>query len=469
MQHNEPIAIVGMACRFPGDIDEADSLARLLLEKRSAITEVPPDRWSADAFYHPDYRKPGAIHARRAGLVSAADAFDAGFFGISPTEAKRMDPQQRYALETCFRAIEDAGLPVERLAGREVAVVIGAGTSDYATLVRGPHERTNLGATSNPGSALSIVSNRVSYLFDLRGPSFTVDTACSSSLTALHHACEAIWSGRCSAALAGGVNSILSPEVTIGFSKGGYLSPDGECRAFSDHANGYVRSEGAGAVFLKPLSAALANRDRVHALIRGTWINQDGRTSGMTVPSIEAQVALLSRAGVDPAAVAFVEAHGTGTQAGDPVEANAIGHVVGRSSGRKDACFIGSVKTNLGHMECCAGMGGLIKLVLTLSRRTIFPNIHFRAPNPKIDFDGLGLRVPTDAMALPADGPLLGGVNSFGFGGANGHAVLESPPARRRPAFIVVPEGNRATSEAYRPVPIVISARSASALRNSGQ
>ncbi len=472
MAYNEPIAIVGMACRFPGGVDEPAALERLLLERRSAIRRVSPDRWDPEAFFHPDFHKPGAIHATAAGLMTDVDAFDAGFFGISPTEARRMDPQQRHVLECAFRAIEDAGTPLESLAGRDVAVIIGAGTSDYATLVRGPSERTNLGGTSNPGSALSIVSNRVSYLFDLRGPSFTVDTACSSSLTALHYACAAIWSGSATAALAGGANSILSPEVTMGFSKGGYLSPDGECRAFSDHANGYVRSEGAGAVFLKPLGAALADRDRIYAMIRGTWINQDGRTAGMTVPSIEAQEALLraalDQAAVDPASIAYLEAHGTGTPAGDPIEATAIGNVLGRASGRPDALYIGSVKTNLGHMECCAGMGGLLKLALCLHRRTVYANVNFRAPNPAIDFEGLGLQVPTHSVALPSDGIVRGGVNSFGFGGANGHAVLESPPSGRRSASVSVPasvdNGMPDAPLPRAPVPLLLSARSASAL-----
>jgi natural product biosynthesis luciferase-like monooxygenase protein len=471
MNDREPIAIVGMACRFPGDVDEPEALVSLLADKRSAIREVPADRWDVDAFFHPDFQKPGAIHARRLGLLSSVELFDAAFFGISPNEAKRMDPQQRHVLETCYGAIEDAGVPLERIAGTSVAVVIGAGTSDYATLVRGVTERANLGGTSNPGSALSIVSNRVSYLFDLRGPSFTVDTACSSSLTALHYACESIWNGAATAALAGGANSILSPEVTMGFSKGGYLSPDGECRAFSDDANGYVRSEGAAAVFLKPLRAALADRDRIYALIRGTWINQDGRTPGMTVPSITAQEDLLrsalGRAGVAPSNIAYVEAHGTGTPAGDPVEATAIGNVVGRASGRTDTCFIGSVKTNLGHMECCAGMGGLIKLALVLQRRQVLPNINFRKANPQIDFDGLGLRVATETVALPADGSLFGGVNSFGFGGANGHAVLESPPPARR-STSVSPSIAHETLHANRPAaPFVLTARTLTALQAS--
>ncbi len=456
----EPIAIVGMACKFPGDVDSPADLLELLLAKRSAIRDIPADRWNANAFFHPDFRKVGSIHVRKLGWLSNVDRFDAGFFGISPNEAKRMDPQQRHVLETAYGAIEDAGVQLEQIAGKNVAVVIGAGASDYGGIMRLASERSNIAGPSNPGAALSIVSNRVSYLFDLRGPSFTVDTACSSALTALHYACESIWSGVSIAAIAGGVNSILSPELTMGFSKGGYLSPDAECRAFSDHANGYVRSEGAAAVLLKPLAAALADGDRIYAVIRGTWINQDGRTQGMTVPSVAAQEDLLRQAlrvaGVEPREVAYVEAHGTGTPAGDPIEATAIGNVVGRASGRTDACPIGSVKTNLGHMECAAGMGGLFKLVLVLGRRKILPNINFRAANPGIDLDGLGITIATETRDLPADVPLIGCVNSFGFGGANGHAVLETPPPRR------VPARAHAGAETY-----LVSARSPSALKAS--
>jgi polyketide synthase 12 len=456
----EPIAIVGMACKFPGDVDSPADLLELLLAKRSAIRDIPSDRWNANAFFHPDFRKVGSIHVRKLGWLSNVDRFDAGFFGISPNEAKRMDPQQRHVLETAYGAIENAGVQLEQLAGKNVAVVIGAGASDYGGIMRLASERSNIAGPSNPGAALSIVSNRVSYLFDLRGPSFTVDTACSSALTALHYACESIWSGVSVAAIAGGANSILSPELTMGFSKGGYLSPDAECRAFSDHANGYVRSEGAAAVFLKPLSTALADGDRIHALIRGTWINQDGRTQGMTVPSVAAQEDLLRQAlrvaGVEPREVAYVEAHGTGTPAGDPIEATAIGNVVGRASGRSDACPIGSVKTNLGHMECAAGMGGLFKLVLVLGQRKILPNINFRNANPNIDLHALGITIATETRELPADGPLIGCVNSFGFGGANGHAVLETPPPRPVPSRV------QPQADAY-----VVSARSASALKAS--
>ena len=291
--NREPIAIVGLGCRFPGGVDSPEDLVSLLAEKRSAIGDVPSDRWNRDAFFHPDFRKPGFLHVRRGGFLTNVDQFDAAFFGISPNEAKRMDPQQRIVTELAFRALEDAGMPLEKLAGRKVAVTIGAGLSDYGALTGVVSERPNISGTTNTGSALSIVANRISYLFDLRGPSFSVDTACSSSLTALHLACQAIWDGTVDAALTGGVNQILKPETTLGFSKGGYLSPDAVCRAFSDDANGYVRSEGAAIAVLKPLSAALADGDRIYALIRSTWLNQDGHTSGMTVPSQSAQEELI--------------------------------------------------------------------------------------------------------------------------------------------------------------------------------
>lgn len=469
--NSEPIAIVGIACRFPGDVSSPEDLLALLRSKRSGIVDVPSDRWDRNAFYHPDFRKPGHIHARRGGFLSRVAEFDAAFFGISPNEAKRMDPQQRLILEVAFGAIEDAGMRLEQLAGRSISVMVGAGLSDYGGLTSAHTERQNVGGASNPGSALSIVSNRVSYMFDFRGPSFTVDTACSSSLTAMHLACRTIWDGTAEAALVGGASVILKPEITLGFSKGGYLSPDGESRAFSDDANGYVRSEGVAIALLKPLARAVADGDRIYAVVRSTWINQDGRTSGMTVPSQSAQEALIRTAfegaGVDPARACYIEAHGTGTPAGDPVEATGIGSIVGQARGRTEPCYIGSVKTNLGHMEFAAGMGGLVKLALVLQRREILPSIHFRRPNPKIDFNALGLRMATECMPLPQEGSLFGGVNSFGFGGANAHVVLESPPragARRAavepPRATVDPAPSTANPNVF-----VLSARSASALR----
>ncbi|HEU4405132.1 MAG TPA: SDR family NAD(P)-dependent oxidoreductase [Polyangiaceae bacterium] len=435
----EPLAIVGVGCRLPGDVESLDDLRAVLLERRSLVSDVPADRWDAASFYHPDFRKAGHIHARRGAFLRRVDAFDAAFFGIAPAEARRIDPQQRLVLEASFRALEDAGLPWEAVSGRRVAVVIGCSGRDYDGIQAASSERDRIGPTTNTGSALSIVSNRVSYVFDLRGPSFSVDTACSSSLTAIHCACRAIWDGDAEAALAGGVNVVLRPEPTIGFSTGGFLSPDGECRAFSADANGYVRGEGVGVVVIKPLAAALAAGDRVYGVIRGTAINQDGRTLGMTMPSRTAQEDLLAAAygsaGVEPARLAYVEAHGTGTPAGDPIEAEAIGRVLGRARPAGAPLFIGSVKTNLGHLESAAGMAGLFKLLLTLGDRRVYPNLHFRAPNPKIPFDALGLRVATEILPLPGGGPLFGGVNSFGFGGANAHVVIEGPPpAPKAPA-----------------------------------
>ncbi len=279
----QSIAIVGIGCRFPGNINSPADLKHLLSHQQSGIVSVPQDRWRYSAFYHPDFNKPGRIHATRGGFLSDINRFDARFFGISDQEAMRMDPQQRMVLETAYRTVEDSGTRLDEIAGSKTAVIIGCSSQEYNTIQMAVTERERIGASSNTGSALSIVSNRVSYCFDLRGPSFTVDTACSSSLTAVHLACRAIWDGTADAALVGGVNAILRPETTMGFSKGNYLSPDGECRAFSDDANGYVRSEGCGVIFVKRLADALAHGDRIYALIRGSWINQDGHTPGMTL------------------------------------------------------------------------------------------------------------------------------------------------------------------------------------------
>jgi acyl transferase domain-containing protein/NADPH:quinone reductase-like Zn-dependent oxidoreductase/surfactin synthase thioesterase subunit/NAD(P)-dependent dehydrogenase (short-subunit alcohol dehydrogenase family)/acyl carrier protein len=427
----EPIAIVGIGCRFPGGVRSAQDLYELLINKRSGIVEVLADRWDAAAFYHPDFRKPGRMHVTRGGFLENVDQFDPAFFGISPHEAHRMDPHQRLVLETTLEAIEDAGIRLDEIAGRNIAVVIGCTSPEFHAIQTAPAERDFINGSTNTGSMLSILANRVSYVFDLRGPSFTVDTACSSSLTALHNACREIWQGSAEAAFAGGANLILKPEISLSFSKGNYLSPDGECRSFSDDANGYVRSEGVGIVYLKRLSDALANGDRIYAIIRGSALNQDGRTPGMTLPSQAAQEQLLRSAcedaGVKPGQISYVEAHGTGTPAGDPIEANAIGAVIGQSRAADDVCLIGSIKTNIGHLECAAGIAGLVKLALTLKTRTIFPNLNYRGPNPVIPFEDLRLQVPTAPTVLKGT-RLFGGINSFGFGGANAHLVLESPP-----------------------------------------
>ena len=466
-----PLAIVGVGCRLPGGVASLADLEALLAEGRSGIVDVPAERWDKDALYHPDFRKRGHLQATRGGFLSEVAAFDPGFFGIAPKEALRMDPQQRLVLETSYEAVADAGIPLAELAGSRTACYVGCGSHDYGTIQT---ERVQIGPTSNTGVAGSIVSNRVSFLFDLRGPSATVDTACSSALTALHLACGAIWAGSAEAALAGGVNLILRPESSIGFSKGGYLSPDGECRAFSDDANGYVRSEGAGVVLILPLEEAERRGLRVHGVILSTVLNQDGRTPGMTMPSRAAQEAMLreayAQAGVTPDEVVYVEAHGTGTAIGDPIEAGAIGSVLGAPRQGEAPLYLGSIKTNVGHLETGAGVAGLLKLILVLSRRRLYPNRHFRAPNPEIPFDELRLAVPTEVQPLPAAGRLVGGVNSFGFGGTNGHLVLASPGEPRRGADPGPPAQQRQPSRAASSrelCPLWLSARSEPALRQS--
>lgn len=434
-------------------------LETLLREGRSGIVPVPADRWDAGGLFHPDFRKRAHLQAQRGGFISEVSSFDAGFFGIAPKEALRMDPQQRLILETSYEAVEDAGIPLSELAGSRTSVFVGAGSHDYGTIQT---EHVQIGPTSNTGAAGSIISNRVSFLFDLRGPSATVDTACSSALVALDMACRSIWEGSADQAFAGGVNLILRPESSMGFSKGGYLSPDCECRAFSDHANGYVRSEGAAMALLLPQREAERRGLRIHGLVLSTVLNQDGRTPGMTMPSRSAQEAMLreayARAGVTPDEVHYVEAHGTGTAIGDPIEAGAIGSVLGAPREGSSPLYLGSVKTNLGHLETGAGMAGLLKLILVLSRRTLFPNLNFRAPNPEIPFGELKLEVPTALQPLPETGRLVGGVNSFGFGGTNGHLVLASPPAAEAPEEVPSATGAHG---------VWVSARSEPALRAS--
>jgi acyl transferase domain-containing protein/aryl carrier-like protein len=429
----EPIAVVGIGCRFPGRANDPESFWRLLEEGVDAITEIPSDRWSVAAFHDPDPGKPGKTYSRWGGFIDGIDHFDPAFFGISPREAARMDPQQRMLLEVAWECLEDAGLPLERIAGSRMSVFVGISSFDYSVLETSFRDRAGQDAYSNTGGSLSIAANRISYCFDLRGQSAAVDTACSSALVAVHMACQSIWHDGCPMALAGGVNALLLPDWYVGFCRMGMLSPEGRCKAFDAGASGFVRSEGAGMVVLKPLSRALDEGDRVYALIRATATNQDGRTPGITVPSQQAQEALVREAcrvaQVNPAAIHFVEAHGTGTLVGDPIEARALGRVLSIGRAPKDPCVIGSVKTNIGHLEAGAGIAGLIKVALALHHRCIPGNLHFHRPNPEIDWDALRLRVPTQSEPWPdSNGPALAGVNAFGFGGTNAHALLQEAP-----------------------------------------
>src|SRR3712207_1695058 len=394
----EPIAIVGIGCRFPGGANDPAQFWRLLVDGVDAISDVPEDRWHVRAFHDPDPGKPGKTYTRRGGFISGIDQFDASFFGMSPREATRADPQQRILMEVAYEAVEDAGIAPERIAGTSAGVFIGISTLDYGGIQTATTERRSINAYTNLGSAFAIAANRLSYLFDLHGPSLAVDTACSSSLVATHLACQSIWNGQSDMALVGGVNLILRPEGTIGFSKASMLAPDGRCKSFDARANGYVRAEGAGVVVLKPLSKALADGDPIYAVVHGTAVNQDGRTTGISLPNRAAQETMLRdvyrQAGIAPQHVQYVEAHGTGTPVGDPIELNAIGAVLGSDRRGQDTCIVGSVKTNVGHLEAASGVAGLIKAALSLEHGQIPPNLHFATPNPDIPFDALHLRVP---------------------------------------------------------------------------
>lgn len=462
----EPIAIIGIGCRFPGGADDPESFWRLLRDGVDAIVEVPPDRWSTAAYYHPNSARRATAVTRWGGFLrQRIDEFDAHFFGISPREAAHLDPMQRWILETAWEALEDGGQVPERLAGSSTGVFVGAFTEDVKIFWMNERNRELFDAHTGTGAAMTMVANRLSYLFDFHGPSVALDTACSSSLVAVHLACQSLWNGECALALAGGVNAMFKPEYTIVESKAGMLSPDGRCKTFDARANGYVRGEGAGIVLLKPLSRARADGDPIYALIRGTAVNQDGHTNGITVPSHDAQKALMEaacrRAGISPGQLQYVEAHGTGTPVGDPIEANALAAALASARPDGERCAIGSVKTNLGHLEAAAGVAGLIKTVLCLTHRQIPPHLHLQELNPQIPLDDLCIRIPRTLEAWP-DGPrpALAAVNSFGFGGTNAHVILEEAPS---PAS--ASERPSEEQPAHRAELVPLSARSPEALR----
>jgi acyl transferase domain-containing protein/acyl-CoA synthetase (AMP-forming)/AMP-acid ligase II/acyl carrier protein len=426
------IAIIGIGCRFPGASGPA-AFWRMLREGGDAIREVPANRWDVERFYDPRPMTPGKMNTRWGGFLERIDLFDPSAFNISPREAASMDPQQRLLLEVAWEALEDAGQTRDNLAGTSVGVFIGISGSEYGALQIAAPERID--AYWSTGNAMSIAANRVSYFFDLRGPSAAIDTACSSSLVAIHLACQSLRHGESTMALVGGVSLILTPTITVNFSMGGGTSPDGRCKAFDAGANGMVRGEGAGVVVLKPLDRALADGDPIYAVIRGSAVNQDGSTNGIVAPSREAQESVLRSAcrsaGIRPGLVQYVEAHGTGTFLGDPIEAMALGNVLGNDRAEGETCAIGSVKSNIGHLEAAAGIASLIKVALALKHREIPPSLHFRKPNPHIAFETLRLRVQQSLSPWPeTDGAATAGVSSFGFGGTNAHVVLQAVPSR---------------------------------------
>ncbi|BBD69156.1 polyketide synthase [Nostoc commune NIES-4072] len=427
----EAIAIIGIGCRFPGAKDP-EAFWQLLCNGVDAITEIPKNRWDLDKYYDPNPEVIGKTNSRCGGFLQQVDQFDPHFFGISPREAMSLDPQQRLLLEVAWEALEDAGQVREQLSGSRTGVFVGISTNDY-TLIQGEGYSQQIQGYDLTGNVLSLAAGRLSYVFNFKGPSMAIDTACSSSLVAVHLACQSLWNREASMALAGGVNIIVSPTGHIGLTNLKALSPDGRCKTFDAEANGYVRSEGSGFIVLKPLSQALADNDQIYALIRGSAINHDGRSKGLTVPYGPAQEALirqaLDNAGVAPADISYVELHGTGTPLGDPIEAIALGTVLDTNRPAGNYCAVGSVKSNIGHLEAASGIAGLIKVALSLKHQQIPPNLHFHQPNPYIPFDTLPIRVQQYLTPWPqGSSPAKASISSFGFAGTNAHVVLEQPP-----------------------------------------
>ncbi len=460
---SDDVAIVGLSCRFP-HAEGLEPFWRLLASGGDAIEEVPAERWDLAAVYRPGKAVPGKVNTRWGGFLQGVDLFDAGFFAISPREAARMDPQHRMLLEVAWEALEDAGLLPGQLRGARGGVFLGQCYEDYLDLeIRDPRR---IDVYVNTGGARSVAAGRVSYSLDWRGPSVSMDTACSSSLVALHQAIVALREGECDIALAGGVNLVLQPDFSIGFSQAGMLAPDGRCKAFDARADGFVRSDGVALVALKRLADAQADGDPVRAVILGSAVTNDGQSSGLLMtPGREGQEAVLReayrRAGVSPGAVHYIEAHGTGTSVGDPIEAAALGAVMGEGRPAGKRCRLGSVKSNIGHTEGAAGMAGLIKVVLAMEQGLLPASLHCHEPNPRIPWQELPVEMQTESGPWPLAGGerALAGVSSFGISGTNAHVVVEqaAEPIRGRPA------------EVDGPVVLPLSAASAAALAQRAQ
>ena len=456
-------AIVGIGCRLPPAGTSLIAFWRFLLRGGNALKSIRSkrDRWDWRQYFDENPARPGKTYAPKAGFLDAdVRQFDPLAFGMSPREAASLDPQQRLLLEAAWEAFEDAGVPFECAAGAPIGVFVGGFCLDHLLLQAQPSNRHLINAHSAGGVMMTVLSNRVSHAFDLRGPSLTLDTACSSSLVALHYACQSLRARECDAAFAGGVNVMTRPEFPIIMSKGHFLSHHGECHAYDESAAGYARGEGAGMLLLKRLEDAVAAGDHIHAIVRGSAVNQDGHTDGISLPNGEAQAALLERvyrdAGVSAAEVDYIEAHGTGTQAGDTAELGALNRHF--AAGRQKKLIVGSVKTNIGHLEAAAGVAGVIKTIGVLKHRQVPKNLHFVHPNPKIPFADYCLEMAGDTKALPASEEkpvLIAGVNSFGYGGTNAHIILESAP-----------QFEPAGAPVATPRVIPLSARSTEALRD---
>ncbi len=429
----EPIAVIGMGCRFPGGSDSPESYWNLLKNGRDAVVEVPEDRWDIKSFYDSDPDAPGKMYCREGGFIGSVDGFDSRFFGISPREASRMDPQQRLVLEVAWEALENALISPSTLHGSLTGVFMGVTSYDYGLLLFGEGDPTRVDAYTGTGGTLGASAGRLSYILGLTGPSFALDTACSSSLVSVHLACQSLRLRECDLALAGGVNLILKPEATINFCKARMLASDGRCKTFDAAADGYVRGEGCGILVLKRLSDVDWQKDSVLALIKGSAVNQDGPSGGFTIPSGPAQQAVIRKAlesaSLTPDQIDYIEAHGTGTALGDPIEVHALDAVFGSDSRRSKPLRIGSVKTNFGHLEAAAGMASLIKVILSLNHNTIPPHLHFKNPNPRIEWEQMQLKVNSGLSKWTKDsGVRLAGVSAFGFSGTNAHIILGDAP-----------------------------------------
>lgn len=445
---NEPVAIIGIGCRYPGSANTPDAFWEILKNGVDCITETPTNRWDWSNFYSSNKDNAGKLNSKWGGYIDDFDKFDPLFFGITPREAEYMDPQQRKLLEVTWEALEDGGQKPTELAGKPVGVFIGAFTLDYKILQFGGTTHHNLAAHSSTGIMMTMISNRISYAFDFRGPSLSIDTACSSSLVAIHMACESLRNGESCLAVAGGALIQSAPQYTIAESKGGFLSPTGWSHAFDTSANGYVRAEGVGVVILKKLEEALKDGDPIYAVIIGDGVNQDGHTNGITVPNGKSQKELIkkvcAKAGVTPGSLQYIEAHGTGTPVGDPIEANSLGEVLSIQRDPKEKCFIGSLKTNIGHTEAAAGVAGLIKTALCLKNKQIPPHLHLKEINPQINIDQWPYEIPQKLIAWPKHaGPARAGINSFGYGGTNAFVILQEAPVPEKVSAGLLPEVER--------------------------
>ncbi|MEH2052918.1 type I polyketide synthase [Nostoc sp.] len=445
----EPIAIVGMGCRFPGGADNPEAFWQLLRDGVDAIIDIPGERWDTAAYYDPNPDTPGKIYTRKGGCLSdRLDSFDPQFFGISATEAKSLDPQQRLLLEVAWEALENANQSPEKLFNSLTGVFLGICSNDYNNMIWQSGGATQVDAFCATGNALSVAAGRLSYFLGLKGPSLAVDTACSSSLVALHLACQHLRNQECHLALVGGVHLLLSPETSVAFARTKMLDADGYCKTFDADANGYVRGEGCGVIVLKRLSDAVADKDKILAVIRGSAVNHNGRSSSLIAPNGPSQQALirqaLENASVEPAAVSYIEVQGTSTSLGQPIEVEALAAVYGKNRPLDNPLLIGSVKTNIGHLEAASGIASLMKIVLAMQHGEIPPHLHLHQPNPYIDWEKLPVKVPTQNIPWDkGDRQRLAGVSAFSFSGTNAHIVLEeytnaeNPQGLSRPLHIL--------------------------------